>query len=47
MEGEISDLLDRRMMSLFGVQGDKVDKVDVQNTTHKLKAVKAKMTRKG
>ena len=33
MEAEIADLLDRRMMSLFGVQHQKVDKIDVQNTS--------------
>lgn len=42
MEGEIADLLDRRMMSLFGVTHDKLDKVDVQNTSQKLKQVKEK-----
>jgi hypothetical protein len=42
MEGEVADLLDRRMMSLFGVDTQHIDKVDVQNTTHKLKKVKAK-----
>ena len=36
MEAEVADLLDRRMMSLFGVQHHKVDKIDVQNTTKKL-----------
>ena len=36
MEAEMADLLDRRMMSLFGVQHQKVDKIDVQNTTKKL-----------
>ena len=36
MEAEVADLLDRRMMSLFGVQHQKVDKIDVQNTTKKL-----------
>lgn len=36
-EAEIADLLDRRMMSLFGVNQQKVDKIDVQNTTKKLK----------
>lgn len=30
MEGEIADLLDRRMMSLFGVQQKKATKLDVQ-----------------
>jgi len=29
MEAEIADLLDRRMMSLFGVTQNKVDKTDV------------------
>ena len=29
MEGEIADLLDRNLMSLFGVATDKVDKIDV------------------
>ena len=41
MEAEIADLLDRRMMSLFGVNPTKVDKIDVQNTSKKLKDVKA------
>ena len=29
MEAEIADLLDRRMMSLFGVNPEKVNKLDV------------------
>ena len=29
MEAEIADLLDRRMMSLFGVNQEKVNKLDV------------------
>jgi hypothetical protein len=38
LEGEISDLMDRRMMALFGISTDsKIDKIDVQNTTKKLK----------
>jgi len=41
MEAEIADLLDRRMMSLFGVDTQKVDKIDVQNTSRKLKESKA------
>ena len=41
MEAEIADLLDRRMMSLFGVNPTKVDKVDVQNTSKILRDVKA------
>lgn len=36
MEGEIADLLDRRMMSLFGVQSKAITKLDVQNTSLKL-----------
>lgn len=40
MEAEISDLLDRKMMSLYGVQHDKLDKVDVTNTTKLAKDVK-------
>lgn len=37
MEAEIADLLDRRMMSLFGVQQNKATtKLDVQNTSKKL-----------
>lgn len=36
MESEIADLLDRRMMSLFGVNQQKVNKMDVQNTSRKL-----------
>ena len=41
MEAEIADLLDRRMMSLFGVNQTKVDKIDVQNTSKLLRDVKA------
>ncbi len=37
MEAEMADLIDRRMMSLFGVQPTKVDKIAVQNTTKELK----------
>lgn len=40
MEAEISDLLDRKMMSLYGVQHEKLDKVDVTNTTKLAKDVK-------
>lgn len=36
LESEIADLLDRRMMSLFGVDGKPITKVDAQNTTRKL-----------
>ena len=36
MEAEIADLLDRRMMSLFGVNQKTVNKVEVQNTTRRL-----------
>ena len=36
LEGEIADLLDRRMMSLFGVDGKPATKLDVQNTSRKL-----------
>ena len=38
MEGEIADLLDRRMMSLFGVSAKPPTKLDVQNTSLKLQA---------
>jgi hypothetical protein len=37
MEAEMADLLDRRMMSLFGVSPTKADKIAVQNTSTKLK----------
>ena len=37
MEAEMADLIDRRMMSLFGVQPTKLDKIAVQNTSQKLK----------
>jgi hypothetical protein len=37
MEAEMADLLDRRMMSLFGVSPTKVDKVEVQNHSKKLR----------
>jgi hypothetical protein len=37
MEAEMADLLDRRMMSLFGVAPTKVDKLGVQNISEKLK----------
>ena len=37
MESEVADLLDRRMMSLFGMSSHKnPNKVDVQNTSKKL-----------
>lgn len=36
MESEIADMLDRRMMSLFGVNSKPANKLDVQNTTNKL-----------
>ena len=39
MESEIADLLDRRMMSLFGVNETKANKLNVQNTTRKLQKV--------
>lgn len=37
MEAEMADLLDRRMMSLFGVAPTKVDKLGVQNVSETLK----------
>ena len=33
LESEVADLLDRRMMSLFGVAPQKASKADVQNTS--------------
>ena len=36
MESEIADLLDRRMMSLFGVSAKAPNKLDVQNTSNRL-----------
>lgn len=36
MESEIADLLDRRMMSLYGINEKKPDKLDAQNTSRKL-----------
>ena len=36
MESEIADMLDRRMMSLFGVNQTNTNKVEVQNTTNRL-----------
>ena len=36
MESEMADLLDRRMMSLFGVNSKPVNKLDVQNTSNRL-----------
>ena len=36
MESEIADLLDRRMMSLFGITTNATTKLDVQNTSNKL-----------
>ena len=36
MESEMADLLDRRMMSLFGVNAKNPNKLDVQNTSNKL-----------
>ena len=36
MESEVADLLDRRMMSLFGVNTKNPNKLDVQNTSNKL-----------
>ena len=38
MESEVADLLDRRMMSLFGVQQKQATKLDVQNTSRRLQA---------
>ena len=39
LEGESADLIDRRMMSLFGMQGGDPTKLDVQNTSNLLKDV--------
>ena len=36
MESEIADLLDRRMMSLFGINATPTSKLDAQNTSNKL-----------
>ena len=38
MESEIADMLDRRMMSLFGVSSNTkpTNKLDVQNTSNRL-----------
>ena len=36
MESEIADLLDRRMMSLFGINSKPANKLDVQNTSNRL-----------
>jgi len=36
MESEVADLLDRRMMSLFGVSQKPPTKLDVQNTSRRL-----------
>lgn len=36
MESEMADLLDRRMMSLFGVQSKVKNKLDVQNPSKRL-----------
>ena len=38
MESEIADMLDRRMMSLFGVSSNTkpTSKLDVQNTSNRL-----------
>ena len=36
MESEIADLLDRRMMSLFGINTTPTNKIDAQNTSNKL-----------
>lgn len=44
LEGESADLLDRRMMSLFGMQGGEPTKLDVQNTSNLLKDVGSVMT---
>ena len=38
MEGEIADLLDRRMMSLYGISEKQASKLDVQNTSKRLQA---------
>lgn len=38
MESEVADLLDRRMMSLFGVSQKQPNKLDVQNTSRRLQA---------
>ena len=36
MECEMADMLDRRMMSLFGVNKNPVNKLEVQNTSRNL-----------
>ena len=36
MESEIADLLDRRMMSLFGINATPTNKLDAQNPSNKL-----------
>ena len=36
MEAETADMIDRRMMQLYAVAHDKLDKGDVQNTTRNL-----------
>lgn len=38
MESEMADLLDRRMMSLYGVESKPATKLNVQNTSKKLQA---------
>ena len=43
MEAEISDLLDRKMMNLYGLRHDKFDKVDATNTTTLTKDKKSRM----
>jgi len=40
MESEMSDLLDRKMISLYGGQHEKLDKVDVTNTSKAAKDAK-------
>lgn len=43
MESELSDLVDRKMIGLYGQQHSKLDKVDVTNTS---KLTKDKKSRK-
>ena len=45
LESEVADLLDRRMMSLFGVNEKPATKLEVQNTSRKLQ--KAQHVTKG
>jgi hypothetical protein len=42
MEAEMADLLDRKMINLYGAQHDKFDKIDVTNTSKKLKTSKSR-----